>query len=305
MHQPPATGFHNRRARVNGSEFAQNNIKRIVTKSGHRITLVDTPGKETISIATPTSNRLMLTESHADTGNRPAIVLESAGDIIMAAPNGRIHTQSMHRSAEVGVGGTATKAGNTALQSGATAASAAAANKTSAAKPAAKHLDRHGKPRPTYKGTFPGDVVSAAQRSQAKTGIPASVTLAQWATESGYGRHLPPDSNNPFGIKAKPGEPYVTAMTTEHVNGQDVRVPQNFRKYGSIDDAFDQHGQLLADKQAYAPARAALPDTHAFADQLTGVYATDPHYGEKLGYVMDDNHLTQYDSVQPTVKPNP
>ena len=102
VHQPPATGFHSP-GEVNGSEFAQNNIKRIVTKSGHRITLVDTPGKETISIATPTSNRLMLTESHADTGGRPAIVLESAGDIVLAAPNGRIHTQSMHRSAEVGV----------------------------------------------------------------------------------------------------------------------------------------------------------------------------------------------------------
>ncbi len=52
----------------------------------------------------------MLTESHADTGGRPAIVLESAGDIVMAAPNGRIHTQSMHRSAEVDVTGSIARA---------------------------------------------------------------------------------------------------------------------------------------------------------------------------------------------------
>ena len=101
VHQPPATGFH-QPGETNGSEFAKNNIKRIVTKSGHRITLVDTPGMETISIATPTSNRIMLTESHADTGGRPAIVLESAGDIVIAAPNGRIHNQSMYHSREVG-----------------------------------------------------------------------------------------------------------------------------------------------------------------------------------------------------------
>ena len=44
VHQPPAAGFH-QPGETNGSEFAQNNIKRIVTKSGHRITLVDTPGK--------------------------------------------------------------------------------------------------------------------------------------------------------------------------------------------------------------------------------------------------------------------
>ena len=63
----PATGFH-QHGEINGSEFAQNNIKRLVTKSGHRITMVDTPGKETISLATPTNNRLMLTENHKDTG---------------------------------------------------------------------------------------------------------------------------------------------------------------------------------------------------------------------------------------------
>ncbi len=100
VHQPPTTGFH-QPDEVNGSEFAANNIKRIVTKGGHRITLVDTPGLATISLATPTSSRLMLTESHAETGGRPAIVLESLGDIVMAAPNGRIHHQSMYHSVDV------------------------------------------------------------------------------------------------------------------------------------------------------------------------------------------------------------
>ncbi len=101
VHQPPAAGFH-QPSEVNGSEFARNNIKRLVTKSGHRITIVDTPGKETISLDTPTSNRLMLTESHGDTENRAAIVLDTAGDMILAAPQGRIHQQAMIRSADLG-----------------------------------------------------------------------------------------------------------------------------------------------------------------------------------------------------------
>ncbi len=153
VHQPPATGFHSP-GETNGSEFEKNYIKRIVTKSGHRITLVDTPGKETISIATPTSNRLMLTESHADTGNRPAIVLESAGDIIMAAPNGRIHTQSMHRSAEVGVSGSPALADGAGGNAGAVLTQAAfavpahapsASSATKAAAPApAKPFDCKG-----------------------------------------------------------------------------------------------------------------------------------------------------------------
>jgi type VI secretion system secreted protein VgrG len=101
VHQPPAAGFH-QPGEVNGSEFARNDIKRIVTKSGHRITVVDTPGQETISLATPLRNRLMLTESHVDTGGRPAIVLETQGDIIFAAPNGRIHSQSKFHSKDIG-----------------------------------------------------------------------------------------------------------------------------------------------------------------------------------------------------------
>lgn len=116
VHQPPTTGFH-QPGETNGSEFAANNIKRIVTKSGHRITLIDTPGKETISISTPTSSRLMLTESHADTGGRPAIVLETLGDIVMAAPNGRIHHQSMYHSADVGEVGAAAVAKSPAASS--------------------------------------------------------------------------------------------------------------------------------------------------------------------------------------------
>ena len=143
VHQPPATGFHSP-GETNGSEFEKNYIKRIVTKSGHRITLVDTPGKETISIATPTSNRIMLTESHADTGNRSAIVLESAGDIVMSAPNGRIHTQSMHRSAEVGGGAAPLLAAAAAASTlkgpsaGAAAPVAAVAPQAAAKKAAAK-----------------------------------------------------------------------------------------------------------------------------------------------------------------------
>ena len=50
--------------------------------------------------------------------------------------------------------------------------------------------------------TPPDAVIRAAQASQTRWGIPASVTLAQWALESAWGSRMPPGSNNPFGIKA-------------------------------------------------------------------------------------------------------
>ena len=51
---------------------------------------------------------------------------------------------------------------------------------------------------------FPLPVIAAAQASHAKyfpLGPYASVSLAQWAVESAYGRVMS-GANNPFGIKA-------------------------------------------------------------------------------------------------------
>ena len=110
--------------------------------------------------------------------------------------------------------------------------------------------------------------------------------MGQYGLESSFGHHMPAGSNNPFGIKAGAGQPYVEAMTTEHINGRDVRVMARFRKFGSLAEAFDAHGALLAHGRAYAAARAHSGDAHAYASALQGHYATDPRYGAKLHATM-------------------
>ena len=142
--------------------------------------------------------------------------------------------------------------------------------------------------------TIPPDIIAAAQASQAKWNIPASVSIAQWAIESGYGRHMPAGSNNPFGIKARAGEPSVGARTREVLGGKSVYITDGFRKFDSIADAFDKHGEFLATRRPYANARSKLPDADAFADALTGVYATDPNYGRVLKGLMRSANLYQY-----------
>lgn len=146
----------------------------------------------------------------------------------------------------------------------------------------------------------PQDVIDAAQAATCKWIIPASVTLAQWALESGWGQHMPPGSNNPFGIKARPGDPFVTVSTREVVNGQSVYVDAPFRKFDTIADAFDWHGQLLAEGGAYADARQFENDPATFAKELTGHYATDPNYGTLLNAIMHGSNLFQYDLVNVT-----
>jgi hypothetical protein len=126
----------------------------------------------------------------------------------------------------------------------------------------------------------------AAKSAQQKYGIPAEVTYAQWQLESGSGKHTPPGSNNPFGIKASPGQPGVNAWTTEIVNGKAERVMARFAKFASLADAFEAHARLLATSSKYAAARKLEDNPYAFANALTGVYATDPTYGGKLGQII-------------------
>lgn len=130
------------------------------------------------------------------------------------------------------------------------------------------------------------DAYDAAKQAQDKYGIPAQVTLAQYGLESGFGKRMPAGSNNPFGIKARDGQPYVEAETTEYVNGVAQRVKQKFAKFDSLADSFDAHARLLAFGKPYAEARQHENDPAAFADSLTGVYATDPKYGTKLKSLM-------------------
>ena len=169
-----------------------------------------------------------------------------------------------------------------------------------ASAPAAAAPVRRAPPAPASgeaRGRTPPENVSrAARASQLKWGIPASVTLAQWALESAWGSRMPPGSNNPFGIKARRGDPSVSSGTEEVINNQRIRIKAGFRKFASIDDAFDHHGKLLATGRPYTRARTKLPDPDAFADALTGVYATDPKYGTKLKSLMNANNFYRFNA---------
>jgi hypothetical protein len=147
----------------------------------------------------------------------------------------------------------------------------------------------------TKAGTFPPEIITAAQASHTTWKVPASVTLSQWAIESAWGHAMPSGSNNPFGIKAAAGQPYVEAKTREVVNGKDIYIVARFRAFASFDEAFDQHGRLLATAKPYKHAMTLVDDPDSFADALTGVYATDPHYGAALKSVMKKYNLYQYD----------
>lgn len=143
---------------------------------------------------------------------------------------------------------------------------------------------------------IPLNVISAAQASQHATGIPSSVTLAQWAVESAWGARCT-GTFNVFGIKAVGDESFTMCWTHEDSGGQSVKAQAHFANYASLEDAFTAHAKLLADEPQFAHARTSLPDAVAFTKAMAPVYATDPGYSALLLKIIQEHNLTQYDMV--------
>ena len=140
-------------------------------------------------------------------------------------------------------------------------------------------------------------IIAAAQAAQRRFAVPSSVTMAQWAVESAYGTHLPPGSNNCFGIKAVAGQACVTAMTWEHIGGRDVRVEQRFARYPSLADGFAAHARLLATSRYYAAAMKTWlsGDLADGVTEMAHAYATDPRYAATIMGVIAANDLARFD----------
>jgi type VI secretion system secreted protein VgrG len=85
-----------------GQDVGPNDVKRIVTKSGHRIQIVDKKEKESIVLATPKELKVSMIEKTDETGRSMITLHSENGDIFLSAPNGRIHIHGKFFSREVG-----------------------------------------------------------------------------------------------------------------------------------------------------------------------------------------------------------
>ena len=144
----------------------------------------------------------------------------------------------------------------------------------------------------------------AAIASQAATGVPASITIAQAILESWWGKSVPPDSDNYFGIKAAhfvAPDQYVEAVTHEYVHGQLVTETDKFARFYSIAAGFTAHGFLLSQAPRYAPAMAVRSDPAKFAAELQSCgYSTNPNYASLLMQIVNEFDLAQYDAQNAT-----
>ena len=121
---------------------------------------------------------------------------------------------------------------------------------------------------------------------------------AQAIEESAWGGSgLAAQYHNLFGIKGSGPAGSVSLPTSEFQGGQWVTIDAPFRAYHNDAESIADHAELLATSGYYTRAMAdrAVPD--AFANDLTGVYATDPDYGANLVALMKLYNLYQFDSA--------
>ena len=158
----------------------------------------------------------------------------------------------------------------------------------------------------TAQQAFISQVAPGAMATQQKYGVPAAVTIAQAIDESGWGQsYLSTKDHNLFGIKGSGPAGSDLQPTAEFENGQQVTRIASFRVYRDITQSIDDHGKLLATSSYYTQSMAARHNPDAFANALTGVYATDPTYGAKLIGLMQRYNLYRYDHAPQGAHPAP
>lgn len=124
-----------------------------------------------------------------------------------------------------------------------------------------------------------------------RTGVPASITLAQGILETGSGQSdLANFAFNHFGIKCK------DEWTGDKMYHDDDSKGECFRKYASVEDSYKDHSDFLKFRPHYAFLFKLDPtDYEGWAKGLKKAgYATNPQYAAKLIRIIVENNLQQY-----------
>lgn len=133
-----------------------------------------------------------------------------------------------------------------------------------------------------------------AIREMQRTGVPASIKLAQGILETqAGGSDLVKRSNNHFGIKCK------TGWSGEKVYHDDDERGECFRAYATAEDSYRDHSDFLKRSQRYAFLFQLDPtDYRDWAKGLKKAgYATNPKYTQQLIKYIEDYDLQLYTLV--------
>lgn len=151
---------------------------------------------------------------------------------------------------------------------------------------------------------FIDKISESASEIGAEQDLYASVMIAQAILESGSGNSsLSSEPNyNLFGIKGTFESNSVAMLTLEDDgSGNYYQITGQFRKYPSYKESLEDYAKLLKggtsfNETFYAGTwKSKTTSFHEATQFLTGKYATDTRYAEKLDQLIETYDLTQYD----------
>lgn len=133
-----------------------------------------------------------------------------------------------------------------------------------------------------------------AIREMNKSGIPASITLAQGILESGNGSsQLALEGNNHFGIKCTPDWKGKTMLK------DDDQKDDCFRVYKTPEESFKDHSEFLKRKRYASLFELDKNDYRGWATGLKAAgYATNPRYAQLLISLIERYNLNQFDRME-------
>jgi len=139
-----------------------------------------------------------------------------------------------------------------------------------------------------------------AVKEMHRTGIPASITIAQGMLESSFGRsELAQGANNHFGVKCHKGWAGETYFidTDEYFTAEKEVVYACFRSYETAEGSFRDHSNFLTSRAHYTQLfQLPATDYVAWANGLYEAgYATDPNYAAKLISLIERYDLHTFD----------
>lgn len=132
-----------------------------------------------------------------------------------------------------------------------------------------------------------------------RSGVPASITMAQALHESQYGRSdLARQANNHFGIKCKKywkGRTYFHKDDDRDTSGN--LINSCFRSYENVFDSYIDHSNFLSQTTHYQHLfNYSRKDYISWAHGLKkSGYATDPNYAYKLIKFIEKYNLSELD----------
>jgi LysM repeat protein len=165
-------------------------------------------------------------------------------------------------------------------------------NSCSPARRASRSSAASGPPS-AYAAEYLNTYSALAVREMKRTGIPASITLAQGMLESNYGRsRLATQGNNHFGIKCH------SSWTGRKIYHDDNRKGECFRAYPSAEESYRDHSDFLVSGSRYRDLfRLGSTDYKGWAHGLKKAgYATDPKYADLLIRKIEEYKLWAYDT---------